>query len=66
MINGATAQAMGEYFFTNAKDGSVSKVEYTFGYKRTSDGAVRIYLHHSSLPWPMPSPSSPPPAVISP
>jgi hypothetical protein len=57
---------MGEYYFTNANDGSVAKVEYTFGYKRASDGAVRIYLHHSSLPWPMPSPSSPPPAVISP
>ena len=52
---------MGEYYFTSAQDGSVAKVEYTFGYKRTSDGAVRIYLHHSSLPWPMPSPSSPPP-----
>ena len=59
MINGLTAQAMGEYYFTNAKDSSVAKVEYTFGYKRTSDGAVRIYLHHSSLPWPMPAPSPP-------
>ena len=63
VLNGATAQAMGEYFFTNANDGSISKVEYTFGYKRTSDGVVRIYLHHSSLPYPMPSPSSPPPSA---
>jgi hypothetical protein len=58
VLNGATAQAMGEYFFTNAQDNTISKVEYTFGYKRTSDGVVRIYLHHSSLPWPMPTPTN--------
>jgi len=51
-FNGATAQAMGEYYFFSAKDDSVSKVEYTFGYKRNDDGKVRIYLHHSSLPYP--------------
>ena len=28
-----------------------SKVEYTFGYKRCGDGKVRIFLHHSSLPY---------------
>ena len=43
---------MGEYYFYSAKDGSVSKVEYTFGYKRNDDGKIRIYLHHSSLPYP--------------
>ena len=58
VLNGVTAQAMGEYFFTNAKDNSIAKVEYTFGYKRTNDGVVRIYLHHSSLPFPMPSSSA--------
>ena len=52
-FNGATAQAMGEYYFTSAADDSVSKVEYTFGYKRCDDGVVRIYLHHSSLPYPL-------------
>eukprot|EP00316_Scyphosphaera_apsteinii_P015523 CAMPEP_0119343408 /NCGR_PEP_ID=MMETSP1333-20130426/106432_1 /TAXON_ID=418940 /ORGANISM="Scyphosphaera apsteinii, Strain RCC1455" /LENGTH=685 /DNA_ID=CAMNT_0007355797 /DNA_START=23 /DNA_END=2080 /DNA_ORIENTATION=+ len=51
-FNGATAQAMGEYYFYSAADDSVSKVEYTFGYKRNDDGKVRIYLHHSSLPYP--------------
>ena len=50
-INGNTAQAMGEYYFYSAGDDSVSKVEYTFGYKRHDDGQIRIYLHHSSLPY---------------
>merc|ERR1719159_1693101 len=51
-FNGASATAMGEYYFYSAKDDSVSKVEYTFGYKRNEDGKIRIYLHHSSLPYP--------------
>merc|ERR1711918_37983 len=51
-FNGPTAQAMGEYYFYSAADDSVAKVEYTFGYKRNDDGKVRIYLHHSSLPYP--------------
>merc|ERR1711988_1907619 len=50
-FNGATAQAMGEYYFYSASDDSFAKVEYTFGYKRNEDGKVRIYLHHSSLPY---------------
>jgi len=54
-FNGATAQAMGEYFFTSAADNSVSKVEYTFGYKRNPDCKIRIYLHHSSVPYPLPN-----------
>ena len=28
------------------------EVEYTFGYKRNDDGKIRVYLHHSSLPYP--------------
>jgi len=50
-FNGGTAQAMGEYYFYSAADDSVAKVEYTFGYKRNEDGKVRVYLHHSSLPY---------------
>merc|ERR1719145_5755 len=50
-LNGATAQAMGEYYFTSAADDSVTVVEYTFGYERNDDGQIRIYLHHSSLPY---------------
>merc|ERR1711924_126344 len=50
-LNGPTATAMGEYYFTST-EGDVAKVEYTFGYKRNADGKIRIYLHHSSLPYP--------------
>ena len=45
------ALAMGNYFFTCAASGDVSKVEYTFGYERCDDGVVRIFLHHSSVPY---------------
>merc|ERR1711920_573146 len=45
------AIAMGNYYFTSAEDGSKTKVEYTFGYKKNEDGKVRIFLHHSSVPY---------------
>ena len=50
-LNNNVAIAMGEYFFTSAADGSVAKVEYTFGYKKNLDGQLRIFLHHSSVPY---------------
>ena len=50
-LSGATAQAMGDYVFTDATSGDKVRVEYTFGYKRCADGHVRIYLHHSSVPY---------------
>jgi hypothetical protein len=50
-LNGNTAIAMGTYHFTSAADGSETKVEYTFGYKKNEDGKVRIFLHHSSVPY---------------
>merc|ERR1719331_3677514 len=50
-LNGPTAQAMGDYLFTDATSGDKVRVEYTFGYKRNDDGKVRIYLHHSSVPY---------------
>merc|ERR1719424_1145595 len=50
-LNGNTAIAMGNYYFTCATSGSKTKVEYTFGYKRCPDGNVRIFLHHSSVPY---------------
>jgi hypothetical protein len=43
--------AMGNYEFTCATTGDKSKVEYTFGYMRCDDGKVRIFLHHSSVPY---------------
>jgi hypothetical protein len=50
-LNGPTAQAMGDYVFVDASSGDKVRVEYTFGYKRNDDGKVRIYLHHSSVPY---------------
>ena len=44
------AIAMGNYFFTGP-DGSVTKVEYTFGYVRGPDGELKINTHHSSMPF---------------
>jgi len=51
VIKGDIGIAMGNYFFTDATDGSKSKVEYTFGYTPCDDGKVRIFLHHSSVPY---------------
>ena len=50
-VKGDVAVAMGNYYFTCATSGTVSKVEYTFGYQRCEDGKVRIFLHHSSVPY---------------
>merc|ERR1719238_770387 len=50
-LNGPTAQAMGDYIFTDATSGDKVRVEYTFAYKRCDDGEVRICLHHSSVPY---------------
>ncbi|MEO0791940.1 MAG: phosphoribosyl-AMP cyclohydrolase [Pseudomonadota bacterium] len=33
------------------KDGQMTKVDKSFGYKRDEAGALRIVLHHSSLPY---------------
>ena len=57
-VDGNSAIAMGNYYFTSASDGSKTKVEYTFGYKKNSDGKVRIFLHHSSVPF-SPGPAAP-------
>lgn len=46
-----TAVAMGNYYFTDAGTGEVTKVEYTFGYIKASDGSLKINLHHSSVPY---------------
>jgi len=50
-IKGGQGIAMGTYDFTCATTGEVSTVEYTFGYTRCADGKVRIFLHHSSVPY---------------
>lgn len=44
------ALAMGNYYFTDT-DGGETKVEYTFGYRKTDSGELKIDLHHSSIPF---------------
>ncbi|MGG7518484.1 hypothetical protein ACQ3G6_11415 [Allorhizobium undicola] len=45
-----SAISMGNYYFT-AKDGSVTKVDYTMGFIKGADGKLKINLQHSSLPY---------------
>ena len=49
VINGNTAQVMGNYFFMTENNIEI-KVEFTFGYIIDSEGSLRINLHHSSMP----------------
>ena len=49
ILNESSAIAMGNYFFTSP-EGNEVKVEFPFGYLLDSTGALRIHLHHSSLP----------------
>jgi hypothetical protein len=62
-LDGKRAVAMGTYYFTCASTGSVSKVEYTFGYKRNKDGKARIFLHHSSVPYTADAAAATPPVT---
>merc|ERR1711924_345518 len=59
---GNNAIAMGTYYFTCATTGDKTKVEYTFGYKRNTDGKLRIFLHHSSVPFAVGPPAKKEPA----
>lgn len=55
IINGDSAVAMGNYYFTDANTGKEAKVEFTFGYFKDENGKLRINVHHSSFPYrPMP------------
>ncbi|MCE8455330.1 phosphoribosyl-AMP cyclohydrolase [Rhodovulum sulfidophilum] len=49
-IQGDIAMWMGWIRLTN-KDGSVTTVDKSFGYKKDETGTLRIVLHHSSLPY---------------
>lgn len=55
VINADSAEAMGDYYFTDANTGEEVKVDFTFGYKRLDDGRLVIFLHHSSLPYQPPA-----------
>ncbi|MFC0633592.1 phosphoribosyl-AMP cyclohydrolase [Brevundimonas balnearis] len=50
VINGATAISTGNVILTDS-EGRVTTVDKTWGWVRDSDGALRIVLHHSSLPY---------------
>ena len=55
IINGDSAIAMGNYYFTDASTRKEAKVEFTFGYFKDENGKLRINVHHSSFPYkPMP------------
>ena len=49
-IDGDVAMWMGWVTMTD-KDGHLTKVDKSFGYKRDADSVLRIVLHHSSLPY---------------
>ena len=50
IAEGNLAVAMGNVSFTDVKGNQVT-VDKTFGYRRGTDGRLRIILHHSSLPY---------------
>ncbi len=49
-VEGDVAMWMGWVTMTD-KDGNVTKVDKSWGYKKDAEGALRIVLHHSSLPY---------------
>jgi len=49
-IEGDVAMWMGWVIMTD-KDGQVTKVDKTFGYKKDAQGTLKIVLHHSSIPF---------------
>ncbi|MEL7486233.1 MAG: phosphoribosyl-AMP cyclohydrolase [Pseudomonadota bacterium] len=49
-IEGDVAMWMGWVTMTD-KDGNVTKVDKSWGYKKDADGVLRIVQHHSSLPY---------------
>lgn len=48
------AVAMGNYFFTPTAGGDETKVEYTIGYIRDSEGNLRMAVHKSTIPYQVP------------
>jgi len=53
-LRGDTAISMGNVMITD-KNGNVTTVDKTWGYARDDQGALRIVLHHSSLPYSAPT-----------
>jgi hypothetical protein len=59
-INGNVANTMGKVVMRD-KDNKVTTVDKTWVFKKDDKGVVRIILHHSSLPYVAPPPSTNPP-----
>lgn len=49
-IDGDVAMWMGWVSLTD-KEGAITTVDKSFGYKKDANGVLRIVLHHSSLPF---------------
>ncbi len=49
-IEGKVGMWMGNIILTD-KEGNVTKVDKSFGYKKDENGTLRIIQHHSSLPY---------------
>ncbi len=49
-VEGDVAMWMGSVMLTD-KDGQVTQVDKSFGYKKDDKGVLRIVLHHSSIPY---------------
>ncbi|WP_170564227.1 phosphoribosyl-AMP cyclohydrolase [Ruegeria atlantica] len=49
-VEGDVAMWMGSVMLTD-KDGNVTQVDKSFGYKKDVEGRLLIVLHHSSLPY---------------
>lgn len=49
-IEGDVGMWMGWIILTD-KDGQITKVDKSFGYKKAADGSLSIVQHHSSLPF---------------
>ena len=49
-VQGELALWMGRVILTD-KNGNITKVDKSWGYKRDEGGVLRIILHHSSLPY---------------
>ncbi|MEM9513874.1 MAG: phosphoribosyl-AMP cyclohydrolase [Actinomycetota bacterium] len=49
-VEGDVAMWMGWVILTD-KDGGVTTVDKSWGYKKDAEGTLRIVLHHSSLPY---------------
>ncbi|MCT4656218.1 MAG: phosphoribosyl-AMP cyclohydrolase [Cohaesibacter sp.] len=49
-VEGDVGMWMGWIKLTD-KDGNLTQVDKSFGYKKDEDGVLRIVLHHSSLPY---------------